>query len=43
MTLNLISDNDIIKVGGRLKNIIGIPDNLKDQIIIPRDHTVTDC
>ena len=42
MTLNPILDNNIIKVGGRLKNIIGIPNNLKHQIILPRHHPVTD-
>ena len=42
MTLNQILDNNIIKVGGHLKNIIGIPNNLKHQIILPRHHPVTD-
>ena len=42
MTLNPILDNNIIKVGGRLKNIIGIPNNLKHQIVLPRHHSVTD-
>ena len=42
MTFNPILDNNIIKVGGRLKNIIGIPNNLKHQIILPRHHPVTD-
>ena len=44
VTLNPILDNNIIKVGGRLRNIIGIPNNLKHQIIIilPRHHSVTD-
>ena len=42
VTLNPILDNNIIKVGGRLKNIIGIPNNLKHQIILPRHHPVTD-
>ena len=42
VTLNPILDNNIIKVGGPLKNIIGIPNNLKHQIILPRHHPVTD-
>ena len=42
MTLNPILDNNIIKVGSRLKNIIDIPNNLKHQIILPRHHPVTD-
>ena len=39
-TLNPKLDNNIIKVGGRLKNIIDIPNNLKHQIILPRHHPV---
>ena len=42
MTLNPTLDNNIIKVGGRLKNINGIPNNLKHQITLPRHHPVTD-
>ena len=42
VTLNPTLDNNIIKVGGRLKNIIGIPNNLKHQIILPRHHPVAD-
>ena len=42
VTLNPTLDNNIIKVGGRLQNIIGIPNNLKHQIILPRHHPVTD-
>ena len=42
VTLNPILDNNIIKVGGHLKNIIGIPNNLKHQIILPKHHPVTD-
>ena len=42
MTLNPTLENNIIKVGGHLKNIIGIPNNLKQQIILPRHHPVTD-
>ena len=42
MTLNTTLDNNIIKVKGRLKNIIGIPNNLKHQIILPRHQPVTD-
>ena len=42
MTLNPTLDNYIIKVGDRLKNIIGIPNNLKRQIILPKNHPVTD-
>ena len=42
VTLNPTLDNNIIKVGGHLKNIIGIPNNLKHQIILPRHHPVTD-
>ena len=41
VTLNPTLDN-IIKVVGRLKNIISIPINLKHQIILPRHHPVTD-
>ena len=35
VTLNPILNNNIRKVGGRLKNIINIPNNLKHQIIPP--------
>ena len=42
VTLNPTLDNNIIKVGGCLKNIIGIPNNLKHQITLPRHHVVTD-
>ena len=42
VTYNPTLDNNIIKVQGRLKNIIGIPNNLKHQIILPRHHPVTD-
>ena len=41
VTLNPILDNNIIKAGGRLKNIIDITNNLKHQIILPRHHPVT--
>ena len=42
VTLNPILDNNIIKVGGRLKNIIDILNNLKHQIIFPRHPHVID-
>ena len=42
MTLNPTLVNNIIKVRGPLKNIIGIPNNSKYQIILPRHHPVTD-
>ena len=42
VTLNPVLENNIIKVGGHLKNVIDIPNNLKHQIILPRHHPVTD-
>ena len=40
VTLNPTLHNNIIKVRGRLKNIIGIPNNLRHQIILPRYITL---
>ena len=42
VTLNPILENNIIKVRGCFKNIIGITNNLKHQTILPRHHPVTD-
>ena len=34
-------DNNIIKVGGRLKNVNNIPSSIRHQIILPQNHPVT--
>ena len=42
MTLIPVLENNIIKAGGHLKNVINVPNNLKHQIMLPRHHPVTD-
>lgn len=41
LNLNPILDNNIIKVGGRLKNVNNIPSSIQHQIILPQNHPVT--
>ena len=41
LNLNAILEDKILKVGGRLKNVNNIPTTIKHQIILPRNHPVT--
>ena len=41
LNLNPILEDNILKVGGRLKNVNNIPTTIKHQIILPRNHPVT--
>ena len=41
LNLNPILEDNILKVGGLLKNVNNIPITIKHQIILPRNHPVT--